>query len=305
MTITTTARRWTLCVSATVALLAGTSALGQSADPISSDPPSTDAAFPAGLRSYTIKIDSATLHGRALLAQGKGPHPTILLLHGLPGNELNMDVAQAARRAGWNVFTFQHRGSWGSGGEYSFNNVLADTAAALTHIRGLAADAKSRVDSKRIVLVGHGVGGFAALTVGAADPEVRSIASISGFDAGRTGNTIPGDQDRKQSYIDAFKNMNGLRVSDPETLVAQWVSAAPEWQFEKLPPKLRKKNVLLVAASMDTAYPPATHHAPLAAALKAGLGAAFTEVWLDTDHSYSNRRIALTRAVLSWLEGQR
>jgi hypothetical protein len=36
--------------------------------------------------------------------------------------------------------------------------------------------------------------------------------------------------------------------------------------------------VLLVAASKDTANPPATHHAPLAAALKTGLGAAFTEV---------------------------
>jgi uncharacterized protein len=305
MTRTTTARRWTLCVSATLALLAGTSALGQSADPISSDPPSTDAAFPAGLRSYTIKIDSATLNGRALLAQGKGPHPTILLLHGMPGNELNMDVAQAARRAGWNVFTFHYRGSWGSGGEYSFNNVLADTAAALTHIRGLAADANWRVDSKRVVLVGHSVGGFAALTVGAADPEVRSIASISGFDAGRNGNAIAGDQARKERFIGLLKNMNGLRVSDPEALVAQWVSAAPEWQFEKLPPRLGKKNVLLVAASKDTSNPPATHHAPLAAALKAGLGATFTEVWLDTDHSYSDRRIALTRAVLVWLEGQR
>ena len=33
------------------------------------------------------------------IAAGAGPHPTMLLLHGLPGNERNLDLAQAARRA--------------------------------------------------------------------------------------------------------------------------------------------------------------------------------------------------------------
>ena len=129
MTRTPTLVRWTLRVSATLALIAGTFAFGQPADPVSSDPVSADAASSARLRSFNVKSDGALLNGRALLAQGKGPHPTILLLHGMPGNELNMDVAQAARRAGWNVFTFHYRGSWGSGGEFSFSNAVADTAA--------------------------------------------------------------------------------------------------------------------------------------------------------------------------------
>lgn len=302
---TTSTLRWTLRVSATLALIAGTAAFGQSADPISSDPVSVDTAFPAALYPYTIKSEAAVLNGRALLAQGKGPHPTILLLHGLPGNELNIDLGQAARRAGWNVFMFHYRGSWGSGGDYSFNNVLTDTATAIAHIRALAVNSNSRVDAKRIVLVGHSVGGFAALTVGAADPEVKSIASLSGFDAGKVGTSIAGDKPRKEGIIQFLKNANALRVPDPEALVAQWVSAAPDWQFEKLPPKLAKKNVLMVAASKDTMAPPATHHTPLAASLKTDLGPAFTEVWIDTDHSYSDRRIALTRALLSWLEGQK
>lgn len=182
---------------------------------------------------------------------------------------------------------------------------MADTAAALAHVRGLGPDPNWRVDARRIVLVGHSFGGFAAPTVGAADSEVRSIASLSGFDAGKVGSAIAGDQPRKEGFIRFLRNENALRVPDPEALVAQWVSAAPEWQFEKLPPKLAKKNVLLVAASKDTTNPPATHHAPLAGALKASLGLAFTEVSLDTDHSYSDRRIALTRAVLGWLEGQK
>ena len=297
--------RWMLNVSASVALIAGTAVYGQSADPTSSDPVSTDAAFPARLSSYTIKSDGAVLNGRALLAQGNGPHPTILLLHGMPGNELNMDVAQAARRAGWNVFMFHYRGSWGSGGDFSFNNVVADAAAALAHVRGLAPDVNWRVNADRIVLVGHSVGGFAALTAGAADPRVKSIASLSGFDVGKIGSAIPEDQPSKENWLRIFRNSSALRVPDPEALIDQWVASAPEWHFERLPPKLANKNVLLVAALKDTTAPPVTHHAPLAGALKARLGSGFTDVSLDTDHSYSDRRIALTKAVLDWLEGQR
>ena len=36
-------------------------------------------------------------------AGGEGPHPTVLLLHGIPGCERNLDLAQALRRAGRSV----------------------------------------------------------------------------------------------------------------------------------------------------------------------------------------------------------
>ena len=37
------------------------------------------------------------------IASGPGPHPTVLMLHGFPGNEKNLDLAYSFRRAGWNV----------------------------------------------------------------------------------------------------------------------------------------------------------------------------------------------------------
>ena len=65
------------------------------------------------------------------VAGGKGPHPTVILMHGLPGNERNLDLAQAIRRAGWDVLTFTYRGAWGSPGDFSIANSMEDTAAAL------------------------------------------------------------------------------------------------------------------------------------------------------------------------------
>ena len=51
------------------------------------------------------------LAGMMLGANGQGPHPTIVLLHGFPGNEKNLDLAQSLRRAGYNVLFFHYRGA--------------------------------------------------------------------------------------------------------------------------------------------------------------------------------------------------
>ena len=45
-------------------------------------------------------------------AGGEGPHPTVLLLHGIPGCEQNLDLAQAFRRAGFHVMTFHYSGNY-------------------------------------------------------------------------------------------------------------------------------------------------------------------------------------------------
>jgi esterase/lipase len=50
------------------------------------------------------------MYGLLYLAQGKGPHATVLFLHGFPGNEKNIDLAQAVRRAGFNALVFYYRG---------------------------------------------------------------------------------------------------------------------------------------------------------------------------------------------------
>jgi predicted alpha/beta-fold hydrolase len=52
------------------------------------------------------------INGVVYQAAGAGLHPTIVICHGLPGNEKNLDLAQAVRRAGWNAVTFNYRGSW-------------------------------------------------------------------------------------------------------------------------------------------------------------------------------------------------
>lgn len=80
---------------------------------IFTDPP-PDPANPARLTVLRIPTHGVQINGIVYQPSGAGPHPTLVICHGLPGDEKNLDLAQAVHRAGWNAVTFSYRGSWGS-----------------------------------------------------------------------------------------------------------------------------------------------------------------------------------------------
>ena len=156
-------KRPTLLAAATVALISlahnSVSAAQQTPSAITSDPaPTKD--FPPTMDSPDIMSHGSRLNAIIYLAAGAEPHGTVLLMHGFPGNEQNLDLAYVIRRAGWNVLFPHYRGSWGSAGTFSFSNALEDTQAALDFARDPASAKKYRIDTKKIVLIGHSMGGL-------------------------------------------------------------------------------------------------------------------------------------------------
>ena len=131
--------------------------------------PAENAANPPSMQQLDIASHGSVMHGFIYLAEGAGPHPTVILLHGFPGNEQNLDLAQAVRRAGWNVLFFHYRGAWGSQGSFSFANCIADTQTAIDWIRDPQNAKKYNMDPAKIVLIGHSMGGFMASVGGAKD----------------------------------------------------------------------------------------------------------------------------------------
>jgi len=85
-----------------------------------------DKNSPAAMSELFIPSEGALLAGFIYKANGPRKHPTLLLLHGYPGNERNLDLAQVVRAHGWNVIYFDYRGSWGSQGQFSFKNCVKD-----------------------------------------------------------------------------------------------------------------------------------------------------------------------------------
>ena len=149
-------------------------AAGNDANPLTADP-TPDNMLPPSIEELSFESDGERLSGLLYLANGPGPHPTVILLHGLPGNEKNLDIAQAVRRAGFNVMFFHYRGAWGSEGDYRLSYLVDDVRAALNFLRDHAT--RYRVDTLKLSLLGHSMGGFAALAYGSKDPSLVCVGA--------------------------------------------------------------------------------------------------------------------------------
>jgi len=121
---------------------------------LATDPP-PDKEFPAAPEAPDVLSHGARLNAVLYVASGRRPHPTVVLMHGFPGNGKNLDLAYSLRRAGWNVLISHYRGSWGSAGTFSFASAIEDTQAMVQFLREAENVKKFRTDPKRIMLIGH------------------------------------------------------------------------------------------------------------------------------------------------------
>ena len=71
---------------------------------------------------------------------------------------------------------------------------------------------------------------------------------------------------------------------------------------ENLEEELSKKNILIIAATGDTVGPNKLHHIPLMKEIYKYSKENVEEVFVDTDHSYSNKRVLLTKTVAEYIE---
>jgi uncharacterized protein len=264
--------------------------------------PTPDKTNPAAMETFQIPSHGAKLNALAYIATGAAPHPVVILLHGFPGNEKNLDLAQTIRRAGWDVLYFDYRGSWGSPGDFSFTHSIEDTQSAIAYVRDPANAKKLRADPTDIVLIGHSMGGFMALQAGANDPAIKAIVTISAadFDAGRL-QSLPAD--KRDAAVKglaaglAAEGMAPLAGCTPESLAREVIDNAAKWNFVSLVPKLATRPLLVVTSDDGLAL----QNDALVEALKRAGNAHVTTIHMATDHSYSDHRIALQQAVLEAL----
>jgi len=258
--------------------------------------PARDKDHPADMAAFQVDIEGSKVNAILYTASGTQPHPTLLFLHGFPGNETNIDLLQAVRRAGWNAMRINYRGSWGSEGKFSFANARADGEAAVAWLLDPANVAKYHIDPKRIVVAGHSMGGFMAADAVAAEPRVAGAVLIDSWDIGKEAAQITGDPIRKAA-IEGMRPDTAPLATTPEALIAEIERDAAKLDLEKLTAKIADRPLLLIGAEFAGA--PGTRR--LAAAAKAAGAKALTESYYATDHSFSDARIALESEILRWL----
>ena len=277
---------------------------GGSFDPVVADPLEFDSANPPLIVELIFEVEGSNLNAIIYEAQGPGPHPTVVLLHGFPGNERNLDLAQAIRRAGWNVVFFHYRGAWGSDGEFSFVHVVDDVAAVVDAIGDPKFAAEHRIDQGTIALVGHSMGGFAALVGGAENPEVDCVVSMAGANLSGLTLVVKDSPEQAAAFAASLDGWAGpLKGLSGTQLIAQVIENVDRFDTIGLADVLAKKHLMLIAGARDEVTPPAMHHAPLVAALQAASAESLqTEIFPQADHSFSGQRIALAHSVVGFLQ---
>ena len=274
---------------------AASTVTAQTPQAIAADPP-RDSAHPARMEVLHIPSGGVRINGVAYLASGAGAHPTFVLLHGLPGNEKNLDLAQAVRRAGWNAITFNYRGSWGSPGSFRFGNNLADANAVLAFLADSGNARRLGIDPRQVVIAGHSMGGWVAVLTAAHHPELRGLVLISAADMGRAA-ASSSRTELTRLMADNMESLAGVTArSMADDLAAG--AAASHWTFADAALGLTQMPMLVITADDGLA----AESDSLVARLRARGNATITTVHEPTDHSYSDKRIALETAVLDWLQ---
>jgi uncharacterized protein len=252
-----------------------------------------DKTSPAGLLELFIPSGNSQLQGFIYKANGPQKHPTLLLLHGFPGNERNLDLAQVVRAHGWNVIYFNYRGAWGSQGQFSFVNCVEDVKNVVAFCKRYSDSLQ--VDTANIALFGHSMGGWVCL---------KSLQQLPGIKKGFALSTwnIAGslkDIKTEQQLV--------AMASKPEVLPHYFVLNTPVkdiflpvfanrafYDLQNDGAELAGKQVEMLDEH--------TGNAPIATVLQKQNKAYFQyEVW-PTDHSFTNKRVALMKKVLAFLD---
>jgi pimeloyl-ACP methyl ester carboxylesterase len=256
---------------------------------------------PASTTELTINSHGKRMSGFIYLAAGEAPHPTVLLLHGYPGNEKNLDLAQALRSKGWNVAFFHYRGAWGSEGEFSFRNAEQDVQVVLKYLSNKTNAKKLRIDRNLISTVGHSMGGHMAIAGILDNPLVNCSVALDGANLGAKGVGFINDPSTSipwKAYGDTLFMLNGWSGDKAQKEVTNF---AKSLDLVTKANKINSRPVLLIGADTDV-IPMDLHIKPLLAALKATKNSQAFYTLIDDDHSFSSSRKVLINTTTDFLE---
>lgn len=251
-----------------------------------------------------LKIPSGGdfLVGRMYVAEGEGPHATLVMLHGFPGVIMNLDIAGELHQNGWNVLIINYRGSWGSKGIFSYTNSLEDVHATIDYIKQSDVVKENRIDINRIALIGHSFGGFLALKAGSLNPAIKVVASLSGANFGLFVEMIEQNPEMEAQIYEGLKeSLFFLNGCTPEIIMEEVRNNRNDWNTFLFAPALAERKLLLTAATHDEELPKSYFHDPLVQILESVDAKHFQSIVFNTDHAYTTVRKELAITLHEWL----
>ena len=241
-------------------------------------------SYPATSEGITITIGNDSIAAFGMFAAGKEKKETIILLHGIPGNERNLDLAQELRRNGKNVIYFNYRGAWGSQGEFLYSNCIEDVKAVMDFFSKSEHSDKYKIKTDSYILFGHSLGGGIALISGARDKRVKKIAVYSPWNAG------DGPKFSEEQIKRFKKSLNSLFM----------LNINPQNFLEDLIQNKESYNILIHKNSLVDKQLLILDENDRNKGWIENLGNV-DYILMQTDHSFSDKRLDLIKKVIEWI----
>lgn len=227
----------------------------------------------------------------------EGPYPTVIMSHGFPGYTTNNDLELALMRMGCVVIHMNHRGAWGSEGNYLFTNLKEDLIAIAKWAHNAAIADQYAIDVNNIFLVGHSMGGQTVLNAAKDLPFIRGVVAMAAYDIGAAFRY----KMEKELFLMIETEGQCLKMTSASEVYENALINQQELSILNRYEELLKQNVLLVEASHDIVAPPDKMLKPLAEKLEAAKGNIQYEK-LSSNHSFIGQRMKLAQLVGRWME---
>jgi len=254
----------------------------------------------------TFNSHGFLLKGKFYVVKEKGPFPTVILLHGFPGNEKDvLGLGQRMSEAGINALTFNYSGTYQSEGEFSLENTLRDIMAAYQYIHQQKIISKFRIDPTRICLGGVSYGGGMSFTYAANHREIKSVFSIAGTDHGefaREYSRNPSFAQMMDTMFDELKAPKGPARFGGKEAFKELLDNADRYDLRKSAPSLADRNILLLGGLDDVNVTIEDHLLPLYRTLRKEGAKNLQFVVYQTDHSFENVRDELAEDIIKWIK---
>ena len=253
---------------------------------------SWDKKSPAGMTELFIPSEKSLISGFIYSVNGAQKHPTLLMLHGYPGNERNLDIAQVVRAHGWNVIYFDYRGSWGSQGKFTFKNCVDDVVNVVKFCNKYQDSLK--IDTANIVLFGHSMGGWVCLKALQQLPQIKKGFALSAWDIYNLYKRVLNQKELTEltSTPDSLSKYFVLNATLGE-MFQPVLNRDEYFNLENDAKRLSEKQIIMLDEN--------ARNKRIAEALKKENRTYFDyEIW-QTDHPFTNKRVSLINKVLAFL----
>lgn len=267
-----------------------------------------NAEFRAEMIPLSFKSHGDELKGYFTRGIGKGLRPTVILLHGFPGNNRDvLGLAEIIPQAGWNALVFNYRGLYASEGLGTPMNSQEDVLEAVGFLKKKETIQKFNIDHDKIYLAGYSYGGCQSVIAGAAEPSIKGVIFIAGADINLLMKEVEEDTELgkmlKEMLRQEYSNPD-VRGPDFDSMVNDIIAVREKFDIVRHASQIADKNILLIGGWGDTQATLENHIVPFYRALQKAGAQNLTPVLLDDDHGFKKECLHLHKIIASWLYGQ-